>query len=63
MKECKVQYVTVQDMFMLGGKINLVVDTEEISGLILGYNGDVDFQTLRKNIQIGQEILIGSYIN
>jgi len=56
----KAFYVTVWDMFMLGGKINLVVDTDEVSGLIMGYNGDVDFETLQKNIQPGQRILVGT---
>jgi len=56
----KAFYVTIWDMFMIGNEINLVVDTDEISGLVLSYNGDVDFKTLQKNLHPGQRILVGT---
>ena len=57
----KAFYVTVQDIWKLGKEIVFVVDTDEIPGLILTYKGKESFETLKKNIQMGQTILVGSY--
>ena len=56
----KAFYVTVRDILMIGKQINLVVDTDDIPGLVLSYNGKESFETLKNNIQIGQQILVGS---
>lgn len=52
-------YVTVQDMWMHGKDIVLVVDTEHIPGLILDYSGNLDFYALKRKLKIGEKILVG----